>query len=102
MREALDAARRVTDDDERARVLCELLDVLPRDDGLAAFGEMVTASLGVRHAGSYSGTRFYEGLGRPFLLARLGHAAPWLGSFDDPRCVSGVVEAVRDVVRWWP
>ena len=102
VREALDAARRVAEDDERAQVLCELLDVLPRDDALAAFGEMARASLGVGHAGSYGGNRFYQGLGRPILLAQLGHAAPWLGSLDDPGCVSSVVRAVRDVVRWWP
>jgi hypothetical protein len=88
--EALAAARRIGDDEDRARALAELaprLAALPQAKALPLWGEALQLSAARSRRG---------------LLADLAALAPVIAALGGPEAITETCRAIEDVGRWWP
>jgi len=100
--EALEIAREIEEDDERANTLYFLSPRLAGVERLSAVEAMLRSCLGTRVEMTFSGTVLREGLDRAFLLHRIAGVAGVLDAVGCEKAAEETARAVRETIAAWP
>jgi hypothetical protein len=99
--EALQAAKAITDDHRRARVLGDLLPHLGPASQLAAIDTMLRSCLRTRGTGAWSAADRKDN-DRAFVLERIAASADTFASLGGPGTVAEITRAIQETTQWWP
>jgi hypothetical protein len=99
--EALEAALAITEEDNRAHALSDLLPHLMGAEQVDAYDRMLRSCLGLRIVMTIGSSHIRQGIDRAFLLERIAGSADVLASMGGDQMVAETTRAIREMATWW-